>query len=189
MQFEDQNVVENIKDGNAEAEKIFYEKYRQRLLPIALQNLPSEAEDLVQITMSKAFKAIKNGNYRGGSIAAWIFKIYSNVLNDKLKKETIPYKSHIPIDSQLNISTNDSSSPESLLYDKEIEESMMEAIKKLEGVKRKILFFRYIKEMTFDAISREINMKLGTVASNAYEAEEQLIKNVRSILKEKPRKI
>src|SRR5579885_2275763 len=62
-----------------------YERYVPRIYRYCLRRVgrPDVAEDLTSVTFTKALLGLRD--YRGGSVAAWLFRIAHNVVANHLR--------------------------------------------------------------------------------------------------------
>ena len=101
MQNEEQ-VVQSAKTGDDRAFEQIYEEYFDkvyRYIYVRVGN-PPDAEDLTEEVFLKALKSIGSFQWRGVSIAAWLFRIAHNVVVDHLrrisKRQTTPIEDNVP---------------------------------------------------------------------------------------------
>ena len=157
----------------------YYEKNYQALLNFARKftNNLSDAEDLVQETALKAFKA-KDSFTMGTSFKSWSFTILKNAFITKYNKaKRRNVSSHAVEDlifaaDKKYLSENDAVSKLKL-------ESINESIDLL-SYKTKMPFLMHIEGYQYDEIAEQLNIPLGTVKSRINFARTKL-KNVNSI--------
>ena len=81
-------IVEKIKKGDTSAFRFLVEKYKDVSFSLACSILRNEndAEDALQESFIKAFKAIKKFRYKS-SFSTWLYKIVVNTSNTYLKRQ------------------------------------------------------------------------------------------------------
>ena len=101
MQNEEQ-VIQSAKTGDDRAFEQIYEEYFDkvyRYIYVRVGN-PPNAEDLTEEVFLKALKSIGSFQWRGVSIAAWLFRIAHNVVVDHLrrisKRQIMPIEDNVP---------------------------------------------------------------------------------------------
>ncbi|MFQ5874627.1 MAG: sigma-70 family RNA polymerase sigma factor [Dehalococcoidia bacterium] len=101
MQSEER-LVRSAQAGDDRAFEQIYEEYFDkvyRYIAVRVGNQP-DAEDLTEEVFLKALEAIGSFEWRGISIAAWLFRIAHNVVVDHLrrvsKRQTMPIEESVP---------------------------------------------------------------------------------------------
>lgn len=151
---------------------------------------PEDAEDLTLITFSKAFLNLKKytPTYR---FATWIFKIASNSSIDFLRKRTLDTvgitlgntseEGEVRYHQIKSLSLN----PEEELIEDQRKVIAHQVIKKLNDDMESIIRLRFFEEYTYEEISQELNIPLGTVKVRIHRAR----KILQTILKGNPEAI
>lgn len=87
-----QALVNRCKSGDRRAEPELYQRYAKGMYKVAVQILrdPMEAEDVVQVAFTKAFRSLHT--YKGdASFGAWLKRIVVNTSINQLKKRKLEY--------------------------------------------------------------------------------------------------
>ena len=87
-----QALVDRCKNGDRRAEPELYQRYAQGMYKVAVQMLrdPMEAEDVVQVAFTKAFRRLHT--YKGdASFGAWLKRIVVNTAINHMKKRKLEY--------------------------------------------------------------------------------------------------
>ena len=167
------------KDQQAFAELM--DKYKDSIYYMLLKmvNNNDDAEDLTLEAFGKAFNRLHQytPNF---AFSTWLFKIATNNCIDFLRKKK---KNVMSVDNR--IANNDGDdfmfeiksegmSPEQLAMNDQKIQLMRQYVKKLKPRYEILVEMRYFKEMSYDEISDELNLPLGTVKAQLFRAREFL---------------
>ena len=146
---------------------------------LKMVNNKDDAEDLTIEAFGKAFNSLKQytPNY---AFSTWLFKIASNNCIDFLRKKK---KKIMSIDNSIENKDgdeiaielkSDARTPEQeTIRDQKIE-VMRTYVKKLKPRYETLVEMRYFKEMSYEEISTELGLPLGTVKAQLFRAREFL---------------
>ena len=87
---QEEALVRGCKDGNAQAQKVLYNKYAEPLMLVCLRyaNNKEDAKDMLMQSLVECFKSIGNMEYRGdGSLKAWLKRVTVNQCLMQLRKQ------------------------------------------------------------------------------------------------------
>jgi RNA polymerase sigma-70 factor (ECF subfamily) len=131
---------------------------------LRLTRSPSDAEDLVQETYLKAFRAA--GTFRPGSnLRAWLFTILQNSFRNLRRDRG---RDPVEIDSQtverLPVGA-DSLDPEQRLLDSVMDEDVRQALDALPPAFREAVWLRDVDELSYADIAATLDVPIGTVMS------------------------
>jgi RNA polymerase sigma-70 factor (ECF subfamily) len=136
---------------------------------------PARAEDLVQDTMLKAFRAW--GQYqRGTNARAWLLTILRNTfINDYRRRKREP----IPVDLQAVEPyaihrAVEQVDPEGAFFDQIVDERVLAAIDQLPEDFREVLALSDIEGLSYAEIASALEIPIGTVKSRLFRARRQL---------------
>jgi len=181
----DADLVQHAIDGDQRAYAELMERYRDAIYFMLLKmvNNMSDAEDLTIEAFGKAFKNIRQytANY---AFSTWLFKIASNNAIDFMRKKKL---NNISIDETLrdnesmpvNIRSEQPTPEESLISEQKMA-MLRNIVSKLKPRYRKLVELRYFYEYTYEEISEEMSLPIGTVKAQLFRARELL----QNILKE-----
>jgi len=177
----DYQLVEQARKGDQRAYADLMGRYRDAIYFMLLKmvNNSSDAEDLTIEAFGKAFKNIAQytPNY---AFSTWLFKIATNNCIDFIRKKrgsTVSLDQTIDEDDSLSPSStiqSDSPDPEITLIKQQKERLMREVVGKLKPRYRKLVELRYFKEFSYDEISKELDLPIGTVKAQLFRARELL---------------
>ena len=167
------------KDQQAFAELM--DKYKDSIYYMLLKmvNNNDDAEDLTLEAFGKAFSRLHQytPNF---AFSTWLFKIATNNCIDFLRKKK---KNVMSIDNRITNEEGDDfmfeiksegMSPEQIAMNDQKIQLMRQYVKKLKPRYEVLVEMRYFKEMSYDEISDELKLPLGTVKAQLFRAREFL---------------
>ena len=174
-------VVKATKNNDQQAFSDLMDRYKDSIYFMLLKmvNNKDDAEDLTIEAFGKAFNSLKQytPNY---AFSTWLFKIASNNCIDFLRKKK---KKIMSIDNSIENQDgdeiaielkSDARTPEQeTIRDQKIE-VMRTYVKKLKPRYETLVEMRYFKEMSYEEISTELGLPLGTVKAQLFRAREFL---------------
>lgn len=178
----DIDLVENAQKGDQRAYGELLAKYRDAIYFMLLKmvNDPVDAEDLTIEAFGKAFKNI--GQYTPNfAFSTWLFKIASNNAIDHIRKQrgsTISLDQTVDEEDSLSPSSliqSDSPDPESNMINDQKIKMMRSVVTKLKPRYRKLIELRYFEEYSYEEISENLNIPLGTVKAQLFRARDLLL--------------
>jgi RNA polymerase sigma-70 factor (ECF subfamily) len=175
-------VVKRATDGDQEAFKVLFDKYRQPLHFHILKFVRDKEiiEDLLQEIFSKAFANISSFNPEY-AFSTWLYRIATNHSIDYLRKKKLKTLSlDEPIqtkDGVMSIEVEDmSSNTDDLIIKKQRSLILKEALDSLPEKYRDIIRMRHIDELSYQEIAELLKLPLGTVKAHIFRARELLYK-------------
>lgn len=133
---------------------------------------PHEAEDLVQETYLKAYKAFGSFEVREFGVRPWLLKILNNTFINRLARQKRAPKA---TDQQLleEGQSGDLPPPPSLEYE-HLDEEVREALDGLSPEFRSVLLLWATNELSYQEIAEVLDVPIGTVMSRLHRARQQL---------------
>jgi RNA polymerase sigma-70 factor (ECF subfamily) len=179
---ENHEIIQKIINGEKDAFSRIVNKYQNALygLIFKMLNDKDEVDDIVQETFIKAFSSIKSFDERY-SFATWLFKIGTNNCIDHLRKKKI-YS--ISIDSTVSDEDGDSNfklpdvtyEADKNIIEEQKKKLIEDAINSLPKKYAAVIRMRHQEDKTYEQISKELNMPVGTVKAHIFRAREMLNK-------------
>lgn len=179
--LEDDKWVQLAVKGDEKAYAELSNKY-QKPLYFHIRKMIRETdyvEDLVQDIFMKAFKNLKN--YKNDyAFSTWLYRIATNHTIDYLRKKKLDTFS-INTDSSdedqapIQLEDEDSHTDEPMIR-RQRKNKVHEAIDQLPEKYRRIILKRHIEEKSYQEISEEMDIPLGTVKAHIFRARELLYK-------------
>ena len=141
-----------------------------------------DAADMTQETFLKAWKYL-DGFHMDSALSTWLYRLANNCCLDLLRaKKRRPTISIVTEDSDGEEAIYDpvdpSPLPDELLIQKEENQILQDALQALDEQQRAILTLRVVNDMSYEEISRVLQIKEGTVKSRLARARENLRKKV-----------
>jgi RNA polymerase sigma-70 factor (ECF subfamily) len=136
---------------------------------------PSQAEDLVQDTMLKAYRAWRQ--YRPGTNAkGWLLTILRNTfINDYRRRKLEPVAMDLEaVEPHALYRAVEQSDPEGAFFSKIVDAKVLEAIDALPPEFREVLVLSDIEGMRYAEIAESLQVPVGTVKSRLFRARRQL---------------
>ena len=174
-------LVVRAKNGDQKAYAELMGRYRDAIFYMLLKmvNNTSDAEDLTIEAFGKAFKHI-NQYTPNFAFSTWLFKIATNNCIDFIRRRR---SNVISLDQSIN--DDDSSSPSSQiqsdtpdpemhLINKQNIKLLRDVVNKLKPRYRKLVELRYFNEYSYEEISKELSLPIGTVKAQLFRARELL---------------
>ncbi len=168
-------LVEEAKKGNEKAFASLMNRYWDSIYYMLLKmvNNHSDAEDLTIESFGKAFRSIETYTPRF-AFSTWLFMIATNNCIDFIRK-----KQYSPIafdqgqngSDQLTVNIqSDLPDPEEALINDQKIATLRKIVNQLKSPYREIIELRYYKEYSYEEISAELDIPIGTVKAQLYRA-------------------
>ncbi len=168
-------LVEQAKSGNEKAFASLMNRYRDSIYFMLLKmvNNPYDAEDLTIEAFGKAFRNIELYIPKF-AFSTWLFKIATNNCVDFIRKKQV---SPAPLDylqeNLDNVTVNiqsDLPDPEEALINHQKIAALKVIVSQLKPRYKALIELRYYKEYSYEEISSELNLPIGTVKAQLYRA-------------------
>jgi len=180
--LQDDKLVKSAVKGDQEAFKKLVNKYQKPLYFHVLKMVKEheQVEDLIQEAFVKAFDnlATYNTDY---AFSTWLYRITTNHTIDYLRKKKLKTTSiHDPVktkEGEMQIELGDKQAE----TDRDIIRSQRQkiirhAINNLPEKYRVVIQLRHIEELSYQEISEQLDLPLGTVKAHIFRAREMLYK-------------
>lgn len=185
----DQLLVERVQQGDKRAFDVLVSKYQRRLMRLVsrLVHDQAEAEDVVQETFIKAYRALPH--FRGDSaFYTWLYRIGVNTAKNYLVTQGRRTPTSTETDAEQAESFDggdnlrDINTPESMLASKQIAEAVNAAMDSLPLELRTAIVLREIEGLSYEEISAVMACPIGTVRSRIFRAREVIAEKLRPLL-------
>ena len=135
---------------------------------LRLVRVPADAEDLVQDTYLKAFRAADRFE-PGTNLRAWLFTILYNTARNRVRdraRDTVTVDSEI-VERATDVpaSTGRPETPETLLLRETLAPDLQAAIDALPDAFRQAVWLRDVEELSYAEIAATLSIPIGTVMS------------------------
>jgi RNA polymerase sigma-70 factor (ECF subfamily) len=184
----DQDLVLRVQQGDKKAYDLLVIKYQHKIIQLVNRYVrdPSEAQDVAQETFIKAYRAL--GNFRGdAAFYTWLYRIAINTAKNYLVSRTRR-------NSNYEVDINDAEqienapqlqgmeTPERLLLNDEIVETIKTAIDNLPEEMRRAIILREFEGLSYEEIANAMDCPVGTVRSRIFRAREAIDNKVNPLL-------
>jgi RNA polymerase sigma-70 factor (ECF subfamily) len=149
------------------------------LMLLKMTNDPVEADDLTIEAFGKAFRSLHLYTPTH-AFSTWLFSIASNNCIDFIRKKRLQTISINNVCSELEDGQNDlpiassNPTPEEEFITTQRVKIMHEVVQMLKPRYRRLVELRYFEEMSYEEISEELGLPLGTVKAQLYRARDLL---------------
>ena len=177
-QYTDEELIASFQNGNEQAYIELVRRYRDRLMTFVFRFLGDMelSEDIVQDTMIKLYTH-KHYYKEIAKFSTWIYTIAGNLAKTELRKRK---RRKVTLLSQMNTDDRKYEIPSTELQSEDIvqgeytERYIQKAILQLPLHFRTVVILRDIQELSYEEISKIVNVPLGTVKSRINRARLQL---------------
>jgi len=172
-------LVEMAKKGNEKAFSSLLNRYRDSIYYMLLKmvNNTSDAEDLTIEAFGKAFRNLDSFTPEF-AFSTWLFKIATNNCIDFIRKKQITPAPMDQLQDDLNALTvniqSDLPDPEETLINDQKIAVLRGIVNQLKPRYRNLIELRYYKEYSYEEISTELKLPIGTVKAQLYRAKSLL---------------
>ena len=185
----DQLLVERVRAGDKRAFDVLVSKYQRRLMRLVsrLVHDTAEAEDVVQETFIKAYRALR---YFRGDAAFYtrLYRIGINTAKNHLLAQGRRAATSSDADAEQAESFDDgnklrdNNTPESVLASKQIAATVNAAMDVLPIELRTAIVLREIEGLSYEEISEIMACPIGTVRSRIFRAREVIAEKLKPLL-------
>ena len=184
----DEDLVLRVQRGDKSAFDLLVIKYQHKIVQLVNRYIkdPSEAQDVAQEAFIKAYRAL--GNFRGDSaFYTWLYRIAINTAKNYLVS-----RSRRSSDYQVDVQDAEAienapqlqgmETPERLLLNQEIIDTIKTAIEKLPEEMRTAIMLREFEGMSYEEIAVAMDCPVGTVRSRIFRAREAIDNKLNPLL-------
>jgi len=168
-------LVEQAKKGSEKAFASLMNRYRDSIYYMLLKMVsnPYDAEDLTIEAFGKAFRNLDSYTPKF-AFSTWLFKIATNNCVDFIRKKHISPTPFDHLQENLdNVTINiqsDLPDPEESLINHQKIAVLKNIVSQLKPRYKVLIELRYYKEYSYEEISSELNLPIGTVKAQLFRA-------------------
>jgi RNA polymerase sigma factor (sigma-70 family) len=171
----DLQLVEQARNGKEKAFATLMNRYRDSIYFMLLKmvNNASDAEDLTIEAFGKAFSNLDLYTPKY-AFSTWLFRIATNNCVDFIRKKQV---SPTPLDhvqdNMDNVTLNiqsDIPDPEESMINHQKVAALKNIVNQLKPRYKSLIELRYFKEYSYEEISSELNLPIGTVKAQLFRA-------------------
>lgn len=146
--------------------KDLFDQYKNLVFKVAFLILGDkhEAEDTLQEVFIQVYRSLHTYNPQKGAFTTWLYRITVNQSMKHKRKQRVIV---VPLD---DLTTTCSSLSVSGMDEIADSEQIRQAIKRLCDQQRTVLILRYFSELSYEEISRILEVPIGTVKSRLARA-------------------
>ena len=184
---DDDEIIQECLSGNTGAYKNLVDKYQIRIINTCYKYTRNinDAEDVAQEVFLKAFQNLSNFKF-DSKFYSWIYRIavntclnYINSREKRNEKETISAENCL---NEVNVSNDNPGEHYQL---NELIDKIQPLIEKLPEDLSTLIKLYEIKDLTYEDISKRLDIPMGTVRSRLHRARNMLISEFRSMSDDK----
>jgi RNA polymerase sigma factor (sigma-70 family) len=172
-------LVEQARNGDEKAFASLHNRYRDSIYFMLLKMVsnPSDAEDLTIEAFGKAFRNLESytPNF---AFSTWLFKVATNNCIDFIRKKqaspSIIDQGPDELDDYTINIQSDMPDPEEALINHQKIKQLREVVDQLKPRYRNLIELRYYKEYSYEEISKELNLPIGTIKAQLFRAKSLL---------------
>ena len=177
-QYTDEELIASFQNGNEQAYVELVRRFRDRLMTFVFRFLGDMdlSEDIVQDTMVKVYTH-KHYYKEIAKFSTWIYTIAGNFAKTELRKRKrrkVTLLSHMNTDDRKYEIPSTELKSEDIVQGEYAERDIQKAILQLPLHFRTVVILRDIQELSYEEISKIVNVPLGTVKSRINRARLQL---------------
>ena len=182
MENNDNELIEQYKQGDADALGLLAEKYRRPLFAYLI-NMTSTNSDVDELFQETWFRVIKKiDSYKQQNFYGWLIRIAHNLTIDRIRKKKPDYSLDAEIGDGETTFIDTMPAPainKDHLDNKEIAKNINIAIKTLPLKQREVFLLRTYKGLSFKEISKIQKTSINTALARMQYSLEKLRKNLK----------
>jgi len=168
-QLSDEILIKRFQDGDINAYNEIVHRYKDRLYNFIYRflNDMDRSEDLVQDTLIKLYTH-KNSYREIAKFSTWLYTIAANLARTelrKLKRRKTFSITELSFDDREFIISSSDLDPSKEHLSQNLEKNIQNALSELPDDFKTIIILRDIQELSYDDISKIVELPLGTVKS------------------------
>ena len=179
------NLINKCIEGDRNAQRDLYEKYKGRFYALCLRYASNtdEAQDIMIEAFLKVFNSLKN--YRGdGEFEGWLYRIFSNhaiSYVSRSKKDVLSLKTKEDIDENTLLEKANA-------FNDDTRDALLRYLQCLNVRERTVFNMIAIEEYTFAEVADELHIKKAVAKTYYYRAratlQKMIEKNEKELMKE-----
>jgi RNA polymerase sigma-70 factor (ECF subfamily) len=178
---DDLTLVQRVRTGDQRAYKTLVERYQRKVFSVAFGMLKDreEARDVAQEAFVKVYKYLDH--FKGdASFYTWLYRITVNICIDVLRRRGATKGEQVEFDEQVQMDVSEANlgalgtklgtNPQKSMLRKELAEKIQAALAEVPEKHRAILLLRELEGMSYEDLSRTLDIPKGTVMSRLFHA-------------------
>lgn len=181
MPTDDLTLVRRARSGDQRAFGLLVERYQKKVYAVAL-GMVKDAEEAMDVSQEAFVKVHRYlDRFKGdSSFYTWLYRITTNTCIDVLRRRGVNSSDSVEYDDTVELdmaeadlgllSSQLDASPSRTLLRRELGEKLEEALAQLPEKHRAILLLRELEGMSYEDLSRTLEIPKGTVMSRLFHA-------------------
>lgn len=179
--MDDLTLVKRVRSGDQRAFRTLVERYQRKVYSVALGMLKDkeEAMDVSQEAFVKVYKYLDH--FKGdSSFYTWLYRITVNICIDVIRKRGSGRGEDVEFDESLAHDTAEAqigalgsrlgTNPQKSALRRELADKIQEALEQVPEKHRAILLLREIEGLSYEELSKILDIPKGTVMSRLFHA-------------------
>jgi RNA polymerase sigma-70 factor (ECF subfamily) len=179
--FDERTTVIAAQQGDREAFRSLYERYRDRVYNVIFYSMGDEmrAEDVLQIVFVKVYRGLPSFRFEA-SLSTWIYRI---AVNECLNQQRRRGAQHIPFEALLGSDEefDAGATADQQHADSERREIIHRAVMELSPKLRAVVALKYVDGLSYEEMASVLECSQGTVASRLNRALTELEARLRPL--------
>lgn len=170
----DEELAKRLKDGNDDAGRLLFERFRAYVYRIARSFVDTETSlDIVQEVFVRVLTGIRD--FRSGAkFSTWLHRVTMNCCYDILRRKKV--RSKEALGETFFLARSDGSEPPDVAAERtELERAFRTATNALSPKLRSVFTLRFSEQLSYSEIAETLGISIGTVMSRLFYARRQLL--------------
>lgn len=184
----DQELILRVQRGDKRAFDLLVLKYQQKVINLVSRYVrdSSEAQDVAQEAFIKAYRALPR--FRGDSaFYTWLYRIAINtaknyIVSQSRRPPSNGVETEVAEQLDAGVRLQEHATPENFLLEKEIAQTVREAIDDLPDDLRTAITLRELEGLSYEEIANTMSCPVGTVRSRIFRAREAIDAKLKPLL-------
>ncbi len=179
--IQDKKIVKEVLDGNTQSFQKLMDRYFDIIYYTILKIVYTKkvAEELTLDVFSKAYQKLETYS-EDYAFSTWLFNIATHRSIDYLRRKkantvTIEDENKEEYES-IVLSSDSQEHPDVILIKQQLAGDLRNLVDKLKPFWQELIDMRYFKELSYEEISAQLNIPMGTVKNQLYRAKQKLSK-------------
>lgn len=138
-------------------------------------------EDIEQEVYIRTFKNLNKYEERN-KFSSWISVITANICRDYLRSAFFKNQKNTLFDEDIVLSAKSNNQPERILTQKERQKAVLKAVDLLPSKLKKVIILYEFEDLSYEQISKKLNIPIGTVKSRISNARKLLQSSLQFLL-------
>jgi RNA polymerase sigma-70 factor (ECF subfamily) len=183
----DEDLIERFQRGDLYAFDLIVKRYKDQLLNFVFRFVGNleEAEDIVQETFLRVYRK-RHAYKRVAKFSTWIYTIAGNLARTELrrrKRKKLFSVTDMGFEDKDFEITDEAYNPEDRTHGIMQEEIIQKEIEDLSPKFREVILLRDVQELSYEEISKIVNVPIGTVKSRVNRGRLKLQAKLKDLMK------